>query len=439
MAEQYEFSNEFTLKILALYVRDPTVYQQFGSVVQAGFFENEIYSKIATWATWFYKNKYGTLTEESLLIIVDSKLHAAKSIVFEGYIKTVRSIYKLDLTDAEFVKSKILEFAKWAAAKAALLKCARVIRGGSSENYGQLRKLLDDALMVGAAQNTNQAELFSTIDQRTQRRIAEQEDPSQFRIATGCMPFVDKALKYGGMRRGEFGLIIAPYGIGKSIVLLNLAIAAARQRKKVILFTLEMSREEYEDRFDAWYSKVPMQNLWKNQKRIAGAERAISRFGGRILIKQFPTKRATVGDLQTFIQIQRNQGFMADVVCVDYWDLLCPSHYYDQERFNLKDIGEGLRGMGIEEQTIVWTATQSNAAGARAQTTRGEHASEGYNKNATADLTITLSQKEDERIRNIIRFYIDKNRQGIAHITMPYKLDYPTYRMVEQMSDDDDE
>jgi replicative DNA helicase len=112
-----------------------------------------------------------------------------------------------------------------------------------------------------------------------------------------------------------------------------------------------------------------------------------------------------------------------DMIIVDYGDLLRPVRYLKEKRNELESIYEELRGMAVEYEAPVWTASQTNRSGLNAEVITMEAISEAFNKCFIADFIFTISRTIDDKVANSGRLFVAKNRNGPDGLVFPLFMD----------------
>ena len=143
-----------------------------------------------------------------------------------------------------------------------------------------------------------------------------------------------------------------------------------------------------------------------------------------IRIKEFPTKRANVNTLRSYItQLHNYQEFTPNVIIIDYLELLVTdadmAEYQAQER-----LAQELRGLAIEHECLVWTATQTNREGKKVSLITDTELADSYGKTRVCDLVFSVNQTEEEFDKGEARAYIIKSRNGQARFVIPVNMDY---------------
>ena len=138
----------------------------------------------------------------------------------------------------------------------------------------------------------------------------------------------------GGLGNGELGVVIAPTGAGKSMVLVHLATQAILKGKTVVYYTLELKDTVVGQRFDCCITDVTLHEHRERQKEIITK---IKDLEGTLIIKEYPTKSASVQTLKNHIEKLRKRGIEPDMVLVDYADLLRPVRSSSEKRHELEE------------------------------------------------------------------------------------------------------
>lgn len=198
-----------------------------------------------------------------------------------------------------------------------------------------------------------------------------------------------------------------------SVALVHCGKRTVIYKQNVLFYTLELEEEEVAERYDASFTGVKVNDLVDYEDVVAsGIDELGRKHGNSLLIKSFPTKTATVDTLRAHLKQCLSVGFVPDLICVDYLDLMKSHIPRREKREELTDITEGLKGLAGEMKIPIWTATQSRRAAVAKETHGEDDVAEDWGKMFTADIVITINQTQEEAGNNQIRLYIAKNRNG---------------------------
>lgn len=259
---------------------------------------------------------------------------------------------------------------------------------------------------------------FETYEQRISRRLSGRDKQRYPALLIPPLDFLVRAVA-----RGQVGLVIAPYKRGKSLCLLWLALAYAMQRLNVLFITLEDPRDDLEDRLDACTSNTVLKELhnqpdeFKEQFiRFAGLVR------GRIRIVDGTQHEVGMKDVEDLWLRERENGFVADVVIVDYDDEIKPRKHNHERRFEIAEIYRDARRFAAKTRTLFWTAAQTQRGTEDIKVLDADRLAEDISK--VRKVSFALSLGKGEYPGTIFLFVAahknDRQRVGV-HIVPDYE------------------
>jgi replicative DNA helicase len=257
-----------------------------------------------------------------------------------------------------------------------------------------------------------------------------------------------------GPTPGELYLFIAPPTYGKSWFLVHLSKMALAFHKRVVYVSLEMSERRVAQRMvqtfcavtkrqeeitTAYFQENDLGQLISIKQRGRTARsfedkgieaklaREIKKFRRRspLVIKQFPTGSLTIRELAAYLDsLEAQQKIIPDLLCVDYADLM---HLDGKDsRISLGLMYKELRGIAVERNIAIATASQTNRAAPGKRLITGRDVAEDYSKIATADIILTYNQTDAERRLGTARLYVDKGRNEEAQFQVLIAQSYKT-------------
>lgn len=174
-------------------------------------------------------------------------------------------------------------------------------------------------------------------------------------------------ITFGGLPKKTLSAILAPTGVGKSLFLCDYSANALLQGYNVLYITLEMAEEKIAERIDCNIMDVKIQELQRMGKKDFDTklERLKSKTKGQLVIKEYPTSSAHAGHFKALLDDLRiKKGFVPDIICVDYLNICASQRYKGGSNYNsyfaVKATAEELRGVAVEYNVAMITATQSN-------------------------------------------------------------------------------
>ena len=321
-----------------------------------------------------------------------------------GVVEKLRDVWKnVESTDLEFVQSETLNFCKNQTLKSAILESVERLQ---NKDYDGIKSIIDEAMKAGSSRDLGH-DYISSLETRLEES-ARETVKTPWDIINDVMD--------GGLGAGELGVVVAPAGIGKSWTLQALGGDALKKGKVVVHYTLELNENYVGLRYDSIFSGVTTANIKYYKEDV---KEKIEKLPGKLLIKYFATKAASVQTLGAHLKQIELSGTKPDVVIVDYADILMPTGNFREKRHAIGNIYEDLRGLAGELEIPIWTASQANRSALEEDVIGADKVAEDYSKVMTADFVMSMSRKVEDKIANTGRFHVIKNRFGIDGMTYP--------------------
>ena len=418
-----KYGKSFQEKLCMVILDDRAFADQIEEVLDINFLELN-YLKLFLTKVFSYREKYGVHPSRDIMkTILRSDLDAENELTA----KQVREFYVrsqiADLTDVEYIKDTSLDFCKKQNLKSAMVKSIGLLQNSS---YDEISQVINDSLKLGM-DNDEGYDWKKDFEERFKPRF---RNP----ISTGW-DLIDNISK-GGLGQKELGVVIAPTGAGKSMVLVHLGTQALKAGKTVVHYTLELQDTVIGSRYDSCLTKVPLGNLMSFKEKIYEEVQDIE---GRLIVKEYPTKSATTHTIKTHLEKLKMRNINVDMIIVDYADLLRPVRSQREKRNELETIYEELRGIASEMECPIWTASQTNRSGLNAEVITMEAISEAFNKCFVSDFIFTVSRTVDDKVANSGRVFVAKNRNGPDGLVFPIFMDTSTVSIkVLQPSEEDE-
>ena len=397
-----EYGFGFQVKVIAAMFTDRTFLQQIADIIQADYFESEANSWILEVVLGHFRTYKTPPTKDVLKVKVTEIDHDVLKVAVVEQLKEVFRYMESD--DLSFVKDEILKFCKNQEIKHAIMDSVNLLKNG---NYDEIKTKIDSAMKAGADTN---------IGHEYKSQVALRYNEAARHTITTGWDVVDDLMD-GGLAPGELGVVMAPAGIGKSWLLINIGANAIRNGKNVVHFTLELNENYVGQRYDSVITGIPAQNLKNYQEDI---ENKMSHISGELVIKYYPTKSVGVMALKAHIEKSAMVGKAPDLVIVDYADLLKVSAKDKHEA--LEELYEELRGMAGEYGVPVWTATQAGRSALEDDIIEADKIAASYGKVMVSDFIMSLSRKVQDKLSGTGRVHIVKNRFGPDGMTLPSKI-----------------
>ena len=206
----------------------------------------------------------------------------------------------------------------------------------------------------------------------------------------------------GGLPNKTLNIALAGTGVGKSLFMCHVASGALLDGKNVLYITMEMAEEKIAERIDANLLNVPIQEITELPKVMFEDKvtKLAQKTQGTLIIKEYPTASAHSGHFRALLnELALKKSFRPDIVFVDYLNICASSRYRGNSTVNsysyIKAIAEELRGLAVEANVPIVSATQTTRSGYGSSDVELTDTSESFGLPATADLMFALISTEE--------------------------------------------
>jgi len=221
----------------------------------------------------------------------------------------------------------------------------------------------------------------------------------------------------GGLPRKTLNIAMAGTGVGKSLFMCHVAASHLNQGKNVLYITLELAEEEVAKRIDANLLNISFDDLMALNKTeyIKRIEKVKSKSNGKLIVKEYPTAGASTIHFKALLnELKLKKSFVPDIIFVDYLNICSSSRIKPGGNVNsytyVKSIAEELRGLGVEHDVPIFSATQVNRTGFVSSDVGLEDTSESFGLPATADFMFAIISTEELQQLNQVMIKQLKNR-----------------------------
>lgn len=446
MAESgvYKYTAQVQLKILSVLWRDEQSYSVYRETIKPKYFSKSVHIDLCR-IIFDYYAKYGTSPTMDVLVEEVTQMCSktkSKQKLEEDYLQAINQMAEFDLYDIEYIKDKILSFGKRQALVDAILESAEILEKESDTQYSKIEKLTKDALLVGEDVSNLGVDLYENVEERFLGYL-NSEDVIE-RIPTR-MEVLDQCLN-GGLGRSEMGVVVAAPGLGKTTALVSIGGAAVENGYNVVHISLENNEKQILRNYDMRLLKKNMDYIKDNVDKSIAAMFNIKKFRkGRLKIKKYPAKTITVNTIRSYLdQLKAVEGFMPDVLIIDYGMLIKSVQNYSDKRNSIESAYEEIRALADDYNCAVWTAAQGNRSSLSKKIVTMEDLAECFAISNTADVMVCLCQTKKEKVKGDMRLFLAKVRDNAGSLVLKGKILYETKRLeftelVEQNDEDNEE
>jgi replicative DNA helicase len=412
------YNEEFTRKVLP-FIKEEYFTDKVDKIVfkQIESFVNK-YNNLPT-----YESVVIDLTESKIINETDLK----SSIDLLDNLKTDKD----ETIEFKWLTEQTEKFCQDRAIYNAIMESVQILDNNKRAN-GEIPQLLSDAL--GVTFDTNIGHDYINDSENRFDFYHRKEEKIKFDL-----DMFNKITK-GGLPNKTLNIALAGTGVGKSLFMCHVAAGALSQGKNVLYITLEMAEEKIAERIDANLLNIDISDLHsisrEDYERKIGVLRA--KTNGKLIIKEFPTAAANALHFRSLLSdLQLKKNFRPDIIMIDYLNICSSSRVKPGANVNtysyIKSIAEELRGLAVEYNLPIISATQTTRSGFSSSDPGLEDTSESFGLPATADFMFALiSTEELEQLGQIMVKQL-KNRYNDPNVYKRFVLgiDRPKMRLYD--------
>ena len=325
----------------------------------------------------------------------------AMSVAFDRATEEQRTLlktifeYEQEPQELQWLVDETEKFCKDKAVFNAVLEGIQIIDGKSRDKTPDaLPEMLTEALQVGFDTNIGH-DFIEDADKRFDfyNRLEEK------------VPFdleLFNKITEGGLSNKTLNIALAGTGVGKSLFMCHMASSCIANGKNVLYITLEMAEERIAERIDANLMNIPIMELSDMSKPMFQDRIQVlkEKYEGRLIVKEYPTASAHAGHFKALLnELKLKRNFHPDIIFIDYLNICTSSRFRPGSSANsytiIKSIAEELRGLAVEQDVPIFSATQTTRGGYNSSDVDLTDTSESFGLPATADLMFAIISTEE--------------------------------------------
>ena len=341
-----------------------------------------------------YVAEYNNLiTKEVLLIEIEDRRDITQEEV-KNINGTINELEDIEC-DLEWLSDTTEKWCRDRAIYLALMESIKIADGqDEKQNRDAIPTILSDALSVSFNRNVGH-DYLEDYEERYEL-YNRKESRIQFDLE-----YFNKITK-GGIPNKTLNIALAGTGVGKSLFMCHHASSVLLEGKNVLYITLEMAEEKIAERIDANLLNVNIQEITDLPKPIFESKvtNLAKKTQGSLIIKEYPTASAHSGHFKALLnELALKKSFRPDIIFIDYLNICASSRYKAGSNVNsysyIKAIAEELRGLAVEANVPIFSATQTTRSGFASSDVDLTDTSESFGLPATADLMFALISTEE--------------------------------------------
>ena len=384
-------------------------------------------------------NQYDGLPSKSVLSIEVENRKDLSEDMFKECVTIIDS-FNDEKVDQTWLVDSTEKWCKERAVYLALMESVKIADGkDEKKNRDAIPSILSEALSVSFDDHIGH-DYFADAESRYEFYHLK-EDKIRFDL-----DMFNKITK-GGLPRKTLNIALAGTGVGKSLFMCHQAASCLMEGKNVLYITLEMAEERIAERIDANLFNVDIKSIIELPKPMydTKVEKIVKKTHGQLIIKEYPTASAHAGHFRALLnELHLKKSFTPDIIFIDYLNI-CSSSRYKGTIVNsytfVKAIAEELRGLAVEANLPIVSATQTTRSGFASSDVDLTDTSESFGLPATADLMFALISTEELEGLNQIMVKQLKNRYNDPTIFKRFVVGIDRAKMrlydVEQKAQED--
>jgi len=360
--------------------------------LKADYFQNKL-DKVLFKLIDEYVTKYNSIPTKAALIVELDSVSGTNDDEHKMLVDKVNEI-KDEQADVKWLVDQTEKYCQDRAIYNAIMSSIQIINGNSQDGKGKIPTLLSDAL--GVSFDTHIGHDF--LDDFESRFEFYHQKEKRVPFDLDYFNTITK----GGLPLKTLNVALAGTGVGKSLFMCHCAAANLMSGKNVLYITMEMAEEKIAERIDANLLNEPMDMLSMLPKEAYDKkiERIKNKTLGKLIIKEYPTASAGAAHFRHLLgELKLKRNFVPDIIYVDYLNICMSSRLKYGSNVNsytyIKSIAEEIRGLAVEFNVPIVSATQTTRSGYTNTDLGLEDTSESFGLPATADFMFALITSEE--------------------------------------------
>ena len=388
-----EISNQIPTQILNHLINDEQYCRRVIPFLKKEYFDQE--HKVVFDLIVSFVNQHNKIPSGKVLDLELKKVNAPEDVLNRTQTLINELKEKSDI-DIDYLINESEKWCKDRAVYNAIMDSIQIIDGKDSERGdGAIPEILSNALGVSFDPNIGHDYIDNSDDRFEFYNTVETRIPFD-------LDYLNKITK-GGLPNKTLNIAMAGTGVGKSLFMCHCAAANLELGKNVLYITMEMAEERIAERIDANLMDLPIQQLESLPKNVFDSK--IEKIGkgsiGKLIVKEYPTGAAHTGHFRALLnELKLKKNFKPDIIYLDYLNICASSRVKGlggsiNTYSYVKSIAEELRGLAVEFNLPIVSATQTTRSGYSNTDVGLEDTSESFGLPATADLMFALISTEE--------------------------------------------
>ena len=379
----------FQVKLVKQLIEDQKFSESIITIIDPNYFDNE-YMRLVVASVKNYYEKYETIPSYDTIFNL-IKTEVRREIARESANELIKEVKDSDNKDCLHTQDVAIKFCKQQELKKATLKIQKILDTGDFDRYDECEEIVKQAITVGVEKDDG-IDVFHNI-----KNVLSADFRSP--IPTGLIG-IDN-LMGGGLSKGELGVILAAFGVGKTTLITRMANTAYKMGKNVVQIFFEDNQEVIQRKHYTCFTEIPLNEL---EERSDEVEQKLTNFQdltGNLILKRMPSDGTTIPHIRQYLKKLISNGIKPDVIFLDYIDCVQPTKQFKDEYSGEGNVMRQFETMLSELDVAGWTAVQGNRSAIGAELVEANMMGGSIKKGQIGHFILsaakTLEQKEEGR------------------------------------------
>ena len=379
----------FQIKLVKQMIEDIKFSESIIDIISPNYFDNE-YIRLIIASVKDYKESYETIpTYDTIKQII--KAEVRRDIARESALEMVKEVINSDSKDCLHTQEVAIKFCKQQELKKANQKIQKILDTGDFDRYEECEEILKQALTIGDISDDG-IDVFHAIEDVL-------SDDFRSPIQTGIVGLDN--LMDGGLAKGELGVILAPFGVGKTTLVTRMANTAYNLGYNVVQIFFEDNPKVIQRKHLTCWTEIPLSDLTERKEEVSKMLPTLKSKEGNLILKKMASDGTTIPQIKQYLRKLTSNGMKPDVVFVDYIDCIAPTKQFKDEWSGEGNIMRQFETMISELDIVGWTAIQGNRSSIGANVVQADMIGGSIKKGQIGHFIVsvakTLEQKEEGR------------------------------------------
>lgn len=379
----------FQVKLVKQLVEDHKFSETIISIVDPNYFDNE-YMRLIVASLKDYYEKYETIPSYATIFNL-IKTQVRREIARESAVELIKEVKESDNKDCLHTQDVAIKFCKQQELKKATQKIQKILDNGDFDRYEECEELVKQAISVGTEKDEG-IDIFHAIED-----VLSEDFRSP--IATG-LTGIDN-LMGGGLSKGELGVILAAFGVGKTTIMTRMANTAYLTGKNVVQIFFEDNVKVIQRKHFSCFTGIDLSDLGDRREEVKEALPRFQNLENNLILKKMSSDGTTITHIKQYLRKLISSGIKPDIVFLDYIDCVQPTKQFKDEYSGEGNVMRQFETMLSELDIAGWTAVQGNRSSIGADLVEanmmGGSIKKGQIGHFILSVAKTLEQKEEGR------------------------------------------